>query len=331
MKSICKIFLTVAVLGSAMLGYADGEAVFKVNYPEFPDSKSIHGPKISAEELQGKVVFFEYWGINCGPCIASMPHLQELQNKYGNKGFTVVGSHCQGLNDSVKKFLTSKKITFPVYQQIRLKGADTKGGIPYAVLIAPGGKVIAKGYPGDLYKLVPKEVARLVKGFPILEGMKLEKYKDLEKSVLSKGVNVESKITPLRNKTNDSEAQEICRVFDDWLENTKRGIRSKLLSDPLGGIQAVTELKAAVPSVTEFDEELAALKANRDLPKLAVLQKKVNDLEEKKIKRGKVNEADVKSLVKELEGYVSSTDTATASVAAKLKESADALLPPAEE
>lgn len=88
----------------------------KVTYPAFDDSKYIHGPKITASSLKGKVVFFEYWGINCPPCIASMPHLQELQDKYQSKGFTVVGSHRQGLSPRVKQFLEEKNISFPVYQ-----------------------------------------------------------------------------------------------------------------------------------------------------------------------------------------------------------------------
>ena len=67
----------------------------KVTYPAFNDSSHIHGPKLKTSDLKGKVVFFEYWGINCPPCIASMPHLQELQEKFQSKGFTVIGSHSQ--------------------------------------------------------------------------------------------------------------------------------------------------------------------------------------------------------------------------------------------
>ena len=64
----------------------------KVTYPAFNDGSHIHGPKLKASDLKGKVVFFEYWGINCPPCIASMPHLQELQEKFQSKSFTVIGS-----------------------------------------------------------------------------------------------------------------------------------------------------------------------------------------------------------------------------------------------
>ena len=193
----------------------------KVTYPAFNDSSHIHGPKLKTSDLKGKVVFFEYWGINCPPCIASMPHLQELQEKFQSKGFTVIGSHSQLPSPRVKQFLEEKKITFPIYQSLSIPEAPCPGGLPHAVLIGANGKIVAKGYPPQLYDLVKKEVMKMERGLPILEGVELNKYKSLAKTVVSTGSNIESKITPLRKKTNDEEAQTICEAFDAWLENTK--------------------------------------------------------------------------------------------------------------
>lgn len=220
------------------------------------------------------MVFFEYWGINCPPCIASMPHLQELQEKFQSKGFTVIGSHSQLPSPRVKQFLEEKKITFPIYQSLSIPEAPCPGGLPHAVLIGANGKVVAKGYPPQLYDLVKKEVMKMERGLPILEGVELNKYKSLAKTVVSTGSNIESKITPLRKKTNDEEAQAVCEAFDAWLENTKEIVQARIQSDPLEAVTAIMRLKTAVPSVKEFDEPLAALKANRDLSKLADLNKK---------------------------------------------------------
>lgn len=133
---------------------------------------------------------------------------------------------------------------------------------------------MAKGYPPQLYDLVKKEVMKMERGLPILEGVELNKYKSLAKTVVSTGSNIESKITPLRKKTNDEEAQAVCEAFDAWLENTKEIVQARIQSDPLEAVTAIMRLKTAVPSVKEFDEPLAALKANRDLSKLADLNKK---------------------------------------------------------
>ena len=235
MRTLTTLFLAgtlAAVTAPACIHAAETGKGAKVTYPAFDDSKYIHGPKITASSLKGKVVFFEYWGINCPPCIASMPHLQELQDKYQSKGFTVVGSHRQGLSPRVKQFLEEKNISFPVYQGLDIPAASCPGGLPHAVLIGANGKVVAKGYPPELYDLVKKEVLKAERGLPILEDVELNKYKSLAKTVVSNGSNIESKITPLRKKTDDEEAQAVCAAFDDWLGDAKDMVQAQISTNP---------------------------------------------------------------------------------------------------
>lgn len=332
MKNFAALFLAgtlAALTAPAHVHAADNGQGTKVTFPAFDDGKYIHGPKITASDLKGKVVFFEYWGINCPPCIASMPHLQELQDKYQSKGFTVVGSHRQGLTPRVKQFLQEKNITFPVYQGLDIPAASCPGGLPHAVLIGASGKVVAKGYPPELYDLVKKEVLKAERGYPILEGVELNKYKSLARAVVSNGSNIESKITPLRNKTDDEEAQAVCAAFDDWLEETKDMVQSRIRTNPLEAVTAITRLKTAVPSVKEFDAALAELKANKDLPRLADLNKKISVLEQRKAKGRKVAEADLNSLTQAVDKFTESGNDATQTIAANLKKTLSALAGPA--
>ena len=104
--------------------------------------------------------------------------------------------------------------------------------------------------------------------------MELNKYKSLAKTVVSNGSNIESKITPLRKKTDDEEAQAVCAAFDDWLGDAKDMVQAQISTNPLEAVSAITRLKTAVPSVKEFDEALATLKANKDLPRLADINKR---------------------------------------------------------
>ncbi len=47
--------------------------------------------KDNAVSLSGKVVLFNFWGVNCGPCIAEIPFLNRLYTLYkGNKDFAFV-------------------------------------------------------------------------------------------------------------------------------------------------------------------------------------------------------------------------------------------------
>ena len=44
----------------------------------------------SFSEFYGRVVLLEFFAYWCGPCALSVPHLNELQKKYGARGFSVV-------------------------------------------------------------------------------------------------------------------------------------------------------------------------------------------------------------------------------------------------
>ena len=298
-------FILSGIIAAMAVPASAQAAESKVTYPAFNDGSHIHGPKLKASDLKGKVVFFEYWGINCPPCIASMPHLQELQEKFQSKGFTVIGSHSQLPSPRVKQFLEEKKITFPIYQSLSIPEAPCPGGLPH--------------------DLVKKEVMKMERGLPILEGVELNKYKSLAKTVVSTGSNIESKITPLRKKTNDEEAQAVCEAFDAWLENTKEIVQARIQSDPLEAVTAIMRLKTAVPSVKEFDEPLAALKANRDLSKLADLNKKISALEQRKAKGRKISESDLKSLTQAVDKFTESDNEATQTAAAGLKKNLSSL------
>jgi thiol-disulfide isomerase/thioredoxin len=70
----CLIILFAGILGfTAVAQNATFESLSKAEH--------IYGDKITAGDLNGKVVFLEYWGINCPPYKASIPHLVEIQKR----------------------------------------------------------------------------------------------------------------------------------------------------------------------------------------------------------------------------------------------------------
>ena len=61
-------FILSGIIAAMAVPASAQAAESKVTYPAFNDGSHIHGPKLKASDLKGKVVFFEYWGINCPPC-----------------------------------------------------------------------------------------------------------------------------------------------------------------------------------------------------------------------------------------------------------------------
>jgi cytochrome c-type biogenesis protein len=53
--------------------------------------KDLSGKNVSLADYQGKVVLVNFWATWCTPCLGEIPDLIQMQQKYGPKGFVVLG------------------------------------------------------------------------------------------------------------------------------------------------------------------------------------------------------------------------------------------------
>ena len=109
------------------------------------------GSKASLESLKGKVVIIEFWATWCAPCIAQMPHLNELARKFKNSNVLFLAVSEEKPAD-VERFLKKGLIKTWVGTALPDKMfKDYKvSGMPTTVVIDKGGRITAVTRPENL-------------------------------------------------------------------------------------------------------------------------------------------------------------------------------------
>lgn len=77
---------------------------------EWRFGKNASGETVEIEDTKGKVVVYEYWGVRCPPCLASLPHLANLDKKYRDDGLMIIGAESQGAKlEQIEPILKKKR------------------------------------------------------------------------------------------------------------------------------------------------------------------------------------------------------------------------------
>ena len=79
------------MVAAAALGVAVGGCKKSLGTFQNVEMKSLEDARVTVGDYQGKVVLVNFWATWCDPCRVEIPWLIEMQNKYGGKGFTVLG------------------------------------------------------------------------------------------------------------------------------------------------------------------------------------------------------------------------------------------------
>ena len=118
--------------------------------------KDLDGKNVSLSEYKGKVILVNFWATWCDPCRAEIPWLIELQQKYGPKGFAVLGIALDEEGKSVvAPFVAKERFDvegqkLPMSYEILIgndDAADKFGGLfgyPTSILISREGKQIKR-------------------------------------------------------------------------------------------------------------------------------------------------------------------------------------------
>lgn len=101
------------------------------------------GNKVSLEDLKGKVVFINFWATWCGPCIAEMPSIQKLHDKFKDSDeIAFVLLEAEGNKAKATKFMESRKLNLPLYYPVGTLPAEFfRGSLPTTVILDKQGNI----------------------------------------------------------------------------------------------------------------------------------------------------------------------------------------------
>ncbi|HWB06844.1 MAG TPA: TlpA disulfide reductase family protein [Verrucomicrobiales bacterium] len=129
---------------------------------DFKIGASITGPEVKLEDLKGKAVIIENWGVNCGPCLASLPDMQKLSKRH-KENLVLIGAHSQdATDDKVKEVVKKHKLTYSIVKGSNSPSDVSSNTIPHAYVFDAEGKLLFHGVPSDpkFDKAVRKAVAK---------------------------------------------------------------------------------------------------------------------------------------------------------------------------
>jgi thiol-disulfide isomerase/thioredoxin len=74
----------------------------------------LNSKPLKQADLKGKIVVLDFWATWCGPCIASIPHNNELAKKYAAQGVVLIGVCAPNGAEKMAETVKSQKIEYPV-------------------------------------------------------------------------------------------------------------------------------------------------------------------------------------------------------------------------
>ena len=148
-KSLTLLVATILLVGVVwMLTHTDAA---RAQAPRL-DYMNLHGEKIAAEQLHGKVYLVNFWATSCATCVKEMPKMVETYEKFHGRGFELIAvAMASDQPNFVVNFAETRQLQFQVVLDLDGSMAQAFGGIlgtPTTFLINKKGQILKK-YVGE--------------------------------------------------------------------------------------------------------------------------------------------------------------------------------------
>ena len=105
--------------------------------------RDVMGKVVVVGDLKGKVIFINFWASWCPPCLAEMPSIHKMYEKFkDNNSFAFIFVDADGDLPKAKKFMDKRKYGLPVYDVAsEIPEAIFSGSLPTTVVLDKQGRV----------------------------------------------------------------------------------------------------------------------------------------------------------------------------------------------
>jgi peroxiredoxin len=108
---------------------------------------NLEGEKVElAQMIKEKPVLLVFWATWCPTCLEEIPTLNEWTKKFPQ--LKILGINVQESMEQIKPFASKRGVNYPVLLDQQAEVAELYGliGIPAAIVVAKGGRIIYYGF-----------------------------------------------------------------------------------------------------------------------------------------------------------------------------------------
>ena len=126
------------------------------------EATTLAGEPYRLQDQRGRVVLVDFWATWCDPCLRELPHVEELYQRYHERGFDMVGVSLDSGDQPLLSFLQDHPLPWPQIvdsdRTDRLTDLYGVDAIPYTILVGRDGLVHETALYGEQLEAAIQEV-----------------------------------------------------------------------------------------------------------------------------------------------------------------------------